>query len=119
MADVYWSGAMSAELTGVTVLFSSWGLWIEAEDHTWTLHPWHRIGKVTGLGQPVLVGSEEPSNEERVDLRVTLDEAERRLDAIGDVASGEVGTGVTAEEHLADAELRLNRIDDLVTEEDT
>jgi hypothetical protein len=52
---------------------------------------------------------------EHADLKVKLDDAERRLNAIGDVASAEVAGGATAEEKLADAELRLNHIADLVT----
>jgi hypothetical protein len=54
---------------------------------------------------------------EHGDLKVRLDDAERRLNAIGEVASAEVVGGATAEEKLADAERRLNYIYDLVTRE--
>ncbi len=55
--------------------------------------------------------------EEYADLKQKLDEAERRLDAIGAVASAEVAGVATAEEKLADAERRLNHIYEWVTGE--
>jgi hypothetical protein len=49
------------------------------------------------------------------DLKIRLDDAEGRLKAIGELASAPVVGGATAEEKLADAEIRLNHIYDLVT----
>jgi hypothetical protein len=42
-----------------------------------------------------------------------LEDAERRLAAIAEIASGQVDATGTAEMDLEDAELRLNRIHDL------
>lgn len=110
MVDVHWSDPQSAELRGVRVRFSSWGLWVQTADLIWELYPWHQIGKVTGLNSPVIEATAEPSIEEPAGLTTRLDEAERTLHAITDVAAGEVGSGVTADQKLEDAELRLNRI---------
>jgi hypothetical protein len=48
-----------------------------------------------------------------VDVSERLEEAERRLAAIAEIASGQVAATGTPEKDLADAELRLNRIYDL------
>jgi hypothetical protein len=50
-----------------------------------------------------------------IDLRQRLDEVERRLRAIGELALSQVVVVGTAEQKLVDAELRLNRIHDLAT----
>ena len=42
-----------------------------------------------------------------------LEDADRRLATIAEIASGQVDATGTAEMDLADAELRLNRINDL------
>ena len=119
MADVHWREATTEELRGVRVLFSSWGLWIQSQDDfTWELHPWDRIGKVTGLDSPVTEASGQPFIEDPAGLTTKLGEAERTLEAITDVAAGEVGVAVTAEQKLADAELRLNRIYEIAKGED-
>lgn len=47
------------------------------------------------------------------ELSERLDDAERRLAAIAEIASGQVDAKGTAEMDLADAESRLNRIHDL------
>ena len=52
-------------------------------------------------------------NGEGRELFERLEDAERRLAAIAEVASGQVDAKGTAEMDLADAELRLNRIYDL------
>jgi hypothetical protein len=51
-------------------------------------------------------------------LTTKLGDAERTLEAITDVAAGEVGMGATAEQKLADAEVRLNRIYEIAKGED-
>jgi hypothetical protein len=56
---------------------------------------------------------------EHDDLKIKLDEAEGKLKAVGELASAEVGGGATAEEKLADAELRLNHIYELATSQST
>jgi hypothetical protein len=53
--------------------------------------------------------------DEPVDLRQRLDEVERRLRAIGELALSQVVVVGTAEQKLVDVELRLSRIHDLAT----
>jgi hypothetical protein len=53
--------------------------------------------------------------DEPVDLGQRLDEVERRLRAIGELALSQVVVVGTAEQKLVDAELRLSRIHDLAT----
>lgn len=52
-------------------------------------------------------------DEESIELTERLEEVERRLRSILELASSEVVSGATAEEKLEDAERRLNRIYDL------
>jgi hypothetical protein len=56
-----------------------------------------------------------PPEDDPVDMRRRLDEAERRLHTIGELALSPVVVVGTAEQKLVDAELRLNRIHDLAT----
>lgn len=49
------------------------------------------------------------------ELSERLEDAERRLAAIAEIASGQVGATGMAEMDLEDAESRLNRIHDLAT----
>ena len=53
--------------------------------------------------------------DEALDLRQRLDEAERRLRVIEELAVSQVAIVGTAEQKLIDAELRLNRIHALAT----
>jgi hypothetical protein len=56
-----------------------------------------------------------PPEDDPVDMRRRLEEAERRLRTIGELALSQVVVVGTAEQKLVDAELRLNRIHDLAT----
>jgi hypothetical protein len=56
-----------------------------------------------------------PPEDDPVDMRRRLEEAERRLSTIGELALTQVVVLGTAEQKLVDAELRLNRIHDLAT----
>jgi hypothetical protein len=56
-----------------------------------------------------------PPEDDPIDMRRRLDEAERRLRTIGELALSQVVVVGTAEQKLVDAELRLNRIHDLAT----
>jgi hypothetical protein len=53
--------------------------------------------------------------DEPIDLRQRLEEVERRLRAVGELALSQVVVVGTAEQKLVDAELRLSRIHDLAT----
>jgi hypothetical protein len=68
-----------------------------------------RLGKGASTHEPRELGMTDGELSER------LEDAERRLAAIAEIASGQVGATGMAEMDLEDAESRLNRIHDLAT----
>lgn len=72
-----------------------------------------RLGKGASTHEPRELGMTDDSDDRELSER--LEDAERRLAAIAEIASGQVGATGMAEMDLEDAESRLNRIHDLAT----
>lgn len=72
-----------------------------------------RLGKGASTHEPRELGMTDESDDRELSER--LEDAERRLAAISEIASGQVGATGMAEMDLEDAESRLNRIHDLAT----